>query len=140
MASLGFLATSLTRSLRDLQPTTRKKVRKQVHATGQLYWDGQYFSGVATEIGVTGLRLELEGKRALSSDKMLGQQDLHTMRTVKPLVGLLLSREQGNQTKLLVEISSVDEQPDGKINIELNFPDKYKPRQDGKIKQLLQVM
>ena len=140
MASLGFLATSLTRSLRDLQPTTRKKVRKQVHATGQLYWDGQYFGGVATEIGVTGLRLELEGKRALSSDKTLGQQDLHTMRTVKPLVGLLLSREQGNQTKLLVEISSVDEQPNGKINIELNFPDKFKPRQDGKIKELLQVM
>jgi cellulose synthase (UDP-forming) len=140
VASLGFLATSLTRSLRDLQPSRRKKVRKQVRAIGQLYWDGQSFEGVATELGVTGLRLELQSKKALSSNKILGQQDLHRMRTVKPLVGLLLNYEQGNQSKFVAEISSVEEQADGKISIELNFPEKLKPRQDSKIKQLLQVI
>ncbi|MBD2607659.1 UDP-forming cellulose synthase catalytic subunit [Scytonema hofmannii FACHB-248] len=140
VASLGFLATSLTRSLRDLQPSRRRKVRKQVREEGQLYWDGQLFEGVATELGVTGLRLELQSKKALFSNKILGQQDLHTMRTLKPLVGLLLSHEQGNQSKLVAEISSVEEQANGKIGIELNFPEKLKPRQDSKIKQLLQVM
>jgi cellulose synthase (UDP-forming) len=140
VASLGFLATSLTRSLRDLQPSRRKKVRKQVHAIGQLYWDGQFFEGVATELGVTGLRLELQSKKALSSHKILGQQELHRMRTVKPLVGLLLNYEQGNQSKFVAEITSVEEQANGKIGIELNFPEKLKPRQDSKIKQLLLVM
>jgi cellulose synthase (UDP-forming) len=140
VASLGFLATSLTRSLRDLQPSRRKKVRKQVHAIGQLYWDGQLFEGVATELGATGLRLELQSKKALSSNKILGQQEFHRMRTLKPLVGLLLNYEQGNQSKFVVEISSVEEQANGKIGIELNFPEKLKPRQDSKIKQLLQVM
>ncbi len=140
IASLGFLATSLTRSLRDLRPSTRRKVRKQVRGIGQLYWDGQFFGGVATELGVTGLRLELESKKAVSSNKMLGQQDLHKMRTVKPLVGLLLNQQQGNQTRFVAEITSVEEQSDGKIGIELNFPDKFKPRQYTKIKQLLQVM
>jgi cellulose synthase (UDP-forming) len=140
VASLGFLATTLTRSLRDLQPSTRRKVRKQVRAIGQLYWDGQLFEGVATELGVTGLRLELQSKKALSSNKILGQQDLHRMRTVKPLVGLLLNYEQGNQSKFVAEISSVEEQANGKISIELNFPEKLKSRQDSKIKQLLQVM
>ena len=139
-ASLGFLATSLTRSLRDLQPSIRRKVRKQVHEEAQLYWDGQLFEGVATEVGVTGLRLELQSKKAVFSHKILGQQDLQTMRTVKPLVGLLLSHEQGNQSKLVAEITSVEEQTDGKIGIELNFPEKLKLRQDSKIKQLLQVM
>ncbi len=140
VASLGFLATSLTRSLRDLQPSTRRKVRKQVREEAQLYWDGQLFEGVATELGVTGLRLELQSKKAVSSNKILGQQDLQRMRTLKPLVGLLLNYEQESQSKFVAEITSVEEQTNGKIGIELNFPEKLKPRQDSKIKQLLQVI
>ena len=140
-ASLQFLATSLSRSLRDIKPTTRKKVRKTVSAFGQLYWDGHFFPGLATELGVTGLRLELEGKKALSADKFIGEQDLHTMRLAKPLVGLLLSEETNNPSpnRFVAEISSVEE-TNGKITIELNFPDKFKQRQDTKIKQLLQVL
>jgi cellulose synthase (UDP-forming) len=140
-ASLQFLATSLSRSLRDIKPTTRKKVRKTVSAFSQLYWDGHFFPGLATELGVTGLRLELEGKKALSADKFIGEQDLHTMRLAKPLVGLLLSQETNNPStnRFVAEISSVEE-TNGKISIELNFPHKFKQRQDIKIKQLLQVL
>ena len=141
IASLGFLATSLTRSLQDMKPTTRKKVRKQVSALGDLYWDGHFFPGVATELGVTGLRLELESNKAKSADKLLGQEDLHRMRTVKPLVGLLLSQEDNSSPRRFVaEISALQEDASGKIVIELNFPEKFKQRQDSKIKQLLQVL
>jgi cellulose synthase (UDP-forming) len=142
MTSLGFLATSLTRSLRDIKRPARKPIRKQVLTSGQLYWDGNLFPGVATELGVTGLRLELEGKKALSSNKILGQQDFHTMRTVRPLVGLLLSQDENNPspTKFVAEISTVKEEPSGKITVELIFPEKFKQRQDGKIQQLLQVL
>ncbi len=142
MASFGFLATSLTRSLRDIPRTNRKKVRKQVHTASQLYWDGHLFSGVATELGITGLRWELDDTRAISSNKVLGQQDLHTMRTVKPLVGLLLNQDADNllSSRFVAEIATVEEQASGKIAIEFHFPEKFKQRQDTKIKELLQVL
>ncbi|MHC5896946.1 UDP-forming cellulose synthase catalytic subunit [Nostoc sp.] len=142
LASLGFLATSLTRALRDLNQTSRKKVRKQVNTNSQLYWDGNFFFGVATELGTKGLRLEIEDKKAVSSHKMIGQQDLHTMRTVKPLVGLLLNQDADNlsSNRFVAEIYAVEEQANGKIAIELIFPEKFKERQDTKIKQLLQVL
>ncbi|MBN3874186.1 UDP-forming cellulose synthase catalytic subunit [uncultured Nostoc sp.] len=142
LASLGFLATSLTRALRDLNQTSRKKVRKQVNTNSQLYWDGNFFFGVATELGTTGLRLEIEDKKAVSSHKMIGEQDLHTMRTVKPLVGLLLNQDADNlsSNRFVAEIYAIEEQANGKIAIELIFPEKFKERQDSKIKQLLQVL
>ena len=142
ISSLWFLATGLTRSLRDVQSTPRKKVRKEVRAYGQLYWDGHFFPGVTTELGVTGIRLELEGKHAISSSRQLGQQDLHNMRTVKPLVGLLLSEEadSGDPHRFVAEVTSVQEDNSGRVAIELNFPDKFKERQTPKIKQLLQTL
>jgi cellulose synthase (UDP-forming) len=142
ISSLWFLATGLTRSLRDVKSTSRKKVRKEVRAYGQIYWDGHFFSGVTTELGVTGIRLELEGNRAISSSRQLGQEDLHNMRTLKPLVGLLLSEEanSSNPNRFVAEISSVQEDKNGRIVIELNFPDKFKERQVPKVKQLLQTL
>ena len=92
-ASLSFLATSLPRSLREIKPTDRLKIRKQVQALGQLYWDGHFFPGLATELGVTGVRLELQSNKSLSADRFIGQEDLHRMRTVKPLVGLVLAQQ-----------------------------------------------
>jgi cellulose synthase (UDP-forming) len=141
-ASLGFLATSLTRSLRELKVTERKKIRKQVQAYGQIYWNGHFFPGVATELGVTGLKLQLESKKAVSANKYLGEQDFQTMRNIKPLVGLMLSEEANstNPSKFVAEITNVEEGANGSITVELNFPDKFKPRQDNKIKQLLQVL
>ena len=63
------------------------------------------------------------------------------MRTVKPLVGLLLSQEDNSSPRRFVaEISALQEDASGKIVIELNFPEKFKQRQDSKIKQLLQVL
>jgi cellulose synthase (UDP-forming) len=142
MASLGFLATSLTRSLRDIKPTTRKKIRKQVQTVGELYWDGHFFPGIATELGVTGLRLELESKKAKEGDRLLKQEDLQRMQNVKPLVGLLLSQhgDKPSPTRFVAEVSSIYEESNGRITIELIFPEKFKQRQDFKIKQLLQVL
>jgi cellulose synthase (UDP-forming) len=142
VASLGFLATSLKRSLREVKPITRNQVLKQVNAVGELYWDGHFFPGIVTQLGVTGLQLEMWGKRAKSGDRLLGQEDLHQMRNIKPLVGLLLSREEGNPSpsKFVAEITAVKEQTNGKIVVDLKFPTEFKRRQGFKIKQLLQVL
>jgi cellulose synthase (UDP-forming) len=132
--SLGFIATSLSRSLRDIKPTTRKKIRKQVTACGQLYWEGRFLPGVVTELGVRNLRLDLD-------DKYFTEKDLHNMRVIKPLVGLLLSQEKESPTpsKLVAEITLV-EQINNSVIIELNFPEKFKQRQDNKIRELLQTL
>lgn len=141
-ASLGFLANSLNRSLREIKPSKPHRVRKQVQANAQIYWDGHFFPGIATELGVTGLRIELDGKKALQTDKFIGQQDLHTMNQSKPLVGLLLSQDaaSASPSKFVAEIASVNEDNSGRLEIELNFPDKFHDRQSVKVKQLLQVL
>jgi cellulose synthase (UDP-forming) len=142
IASLGFLATSLNRSLRDIKSPPRKKVRKQVKTSGQIYWDGHFFPGVATELGISGLRLELEGKKAIASDRLLNQQDFKAMQNTKPLVGLVLGGEQNsdNATRFVAEITAIKEEANGKISIELNFPDKFQEQQSPKVKELLQVL
>ncbi|MEO0844514.1 MAG: cellulose synthase, partial [Cyanobacteria bacterium J06643_5] len=125
------------RSLRELKPATTKKIRKQVNTTAQLYWDGHFFSGFATELGLTGLRLELNSKKSVSSDnRLLGKKDLETMQNVKPLVGLLLTQNQDKPIRFVAEINSVEEER-GKVSIELNFPEKFRNRQTPKIKQFL---
>ncbi|MDY6900610.1 MAG: cellulose synthase, partial [Cyanobacteriota bacterium] len=134
---LGFLATSITRSLRELKPASTKKIRRQVNTTAQLYWDGHFFSGVATELGITGLRLELDSKKAISSDnRLLGKKDLETMQNVKPLVGLLLSHGENAPTRFVAEVNLVEEER-GKVSVELTFPEKFRNRQAPKIKQFL---
>ena len=140
VASLGFIATSLVRSLRDIQPSKHKQVRKQVLAFSELYIDGDRFTGVTTELGVTGLRLELDSTKAKSSGKVLGQKDLYNIQTIKPVVGLLLSKELNNSkpSRFVGKVEAVEEDKTGKITIDLKFPDKFKQQQAPKIKQLLE--
>jgi cellulose synthase (UDP-forming) len=142
IASLGFLATSLNRSFRDVKLPARKKVRKQVVTSGQIYWDGHFFPGVATELGVTGLRLQLEGKKAISSDRLLNQQDFKSMQNTRPLVGLVLGGDPTSDgaTRFVAEITSVQEEANGKVSIELTFPNKFQERQSSKVKELLEIL
>jgi len=141
LASFGFLATGFLRALRDFQADGNKKVRKRVSAPAQLYWDGNFFAGTTKEMGVSSLLVELDGS-AMSGDKTLQEQDLHTMQSAKPLVGLLLSRDvhDPSPTRFLAQIISVYMDSNNRIVMELNFPDQYKRRQSGKIKQLLAAL
>jgi len=149
LASFKFLATSLTRSFQEFQPQRNTKVRKRVQATAQLYWNGEFYLGEATEIGASSLRLELPGSTN-SSTKMLEAQDLQKIQQEKPLVGLLLSQEATNLSanRLLAQIVAVEvlsAQENGnfdspQVAIELTFPEQFKQRQTAKIKQLLKVL
>lgn len=109
-------------------------------ARGELYLDGDRFTGVTTELGVTGLRLELDSTKAKYSDKALAQKDLDKMQTIKPAVGLVLSKKLNNSkpSSFVAEIEAVEQDETGKITIELKFPDKFKDKQLPKIKQLLE--
>ncbi len=147
--SFKFLATSLTRALREFQPEISRKVRKQVQAAGQLYWEGHFFPGEITELGARSLRIELDGS-AISSTKTLQEEDLIKMQKDKPLVGLLLSNPAKNvsQKRFLAQVEAVEllsvQENNGSTHrkpvIELNFPEQFKERQADKIKQLLKVL
>ncbi|NJM19435.1 MAG: UDP-forming cellulose synthase catalytic subunit [Richelia sp. RM2_1_2] len=142
IASLGFIATSLIRSLQDIQPVKHKQIRKEVLAFGELYLDGDRFTGTVTDLGVTGLRLKLDSTKAKSSDKVLGENDLYNMQTIKPPVGLLLSKElnKSQPSRFIAEVETVQADNTGKITVELKFPDKFKDQQVSKIRQLLKQL
>jgi cellulose synthase (UDP-forming) len=147
--SFKFLATSLTRALREFQPEISRKVRKQVQAAGQVYWEGHFFPGEVTELGARSLRIELEGS-AIDSTKTLQEDDLRRMHKDKSLVGLLLSNPAKNVSpkRFLAQVEAVEllsvQENNGstrrKPAIELNFPEQFKERQADKIKQLLKVL
>ncbi len=148
LASFKFLASSLTRSFQEFQPQRNTKVRKRVRATTQLYWNGEFYLGEATEIGVNSLRLELPSDTT-ASVKVLEAQDLQKIQQEKPLVGLLLSQEVTNlsSNRLLAQIVAVEVlsaqdngSSGGQIAIELTFPELFKQRQSAKIKQLVKVL
>jgi cellulose synthase (UDP-forming) len=148
LASFKFLASSLTRSFQEFQPQRNTKVRKRVRATTQLYWNGEFYLGEATEIGVNSLRLELPSDTT-ASVKVLEAQDLQKIQQEKPLVGLLLSQEVTNlsSNRLLAQIVAVEVlsaqdngSSGGQIAIELTFPEQFKQRQSAKIKQLVKVL
>jgi cellulose synthase (UDP-forming) len=148
LASFKFLATSLIRSFQEFKPDRMSKVRKQVRATGQLYFEGEFYSGDVTEMGVSSLLLELSGN-AVSSDKMLQDQNLQQIQQQKPLVGLVLSPEEADMapTRFLAQIVALDvmkadgsNSNGGQVAVELKFPEQFKSRQEAKIKKLLKVL
>jgi cellulose synthase (UDP-forming) len=144
VASLGFLSTSLLRSLKEIKLIQQKQVRKQVFAYSELYLDGNRFNGVISELGVTGLSMELNSTKAKSSSKELEQNDLVNIQTIKPLVGLILSKNKtidiGQSGRFIAEVQTVEIDSTGKITMDLKFPDKFQHQQLPNIKQLLEQL
>ncbi|MGB7443963.1 MAG: UDP-forming cellulose synthase catalytic subunit [Coleofasciculaceae cyanobacterium] len=144
--SIWFLATGLIRSFREFKADASTKVRKSVQIAAQIYWEGQFYSGTSTEVGISSLRLELNNT-STSTDKMLQEEDLEKMKQGQPVVGLILIQDKTNPlpTRFLAEIVEVEKlsysgssnESGQKVALELIFPDKFKRQQGDKIKQLL---
>lgn len=129
LESLRFLATSLTRSFQEAQPMENQTIRKQVQTRGQLYWEGRFYSGSVTELGMRSLRLELEVPPNL----------VEILRQNKPVVGLLLESSAALPQRLLALVQTVEPTAQG-VAIEMSFPQKLRDRQDPSIKQLLATL
>lgn len=147
--SLKFIISSIKRVFREFRPATGEKVRKQVQAIAQLYWDGwgdRTYIAKVTEIGTRDLRLELDGSQIF---------DLATIVGTQPLIGLLLSQEQNDPEpqSLLAQVETVEElsQPitsptptsnitANPIAIELSFPESLNRHQQSKIQRLLKTL
>lgn len=148
LQSLGFIATSLKRAFQELQPERGVKVRKQVSAFAEIYWEnwGELsVPAVVTEISSQQLRIELQTEADLSLDK-LGQ--------TQPLLGLLIGRNEGDPDaqSVLAQVVAVENLPvlttasQGpkpfcqRVAIELELPKNLQATQQRKIKQLLRLL
>jgi cellulose synthase (UDP-forming) len=150
--SLKFIVTSFKRVFREFRPAIGVKVRKQVNAFAQLYWEGwegQSYTAKLTEIGTQDIRLELEGS---------GIVNLETMQNTQPLIGLLLSQEANTPqpTSLLGRVETIEDlttsakglhqqeltntTPVLRVAIELSFPESLKRQQQVKIQRLLKTL
>jgi cellulose synthase (UDP-forming) len=146
--SFKFVMAGLVRAFREPKPAERTTLRKRIHAAVQLYWEGNIYSGVATEINSRTLRLELDTPTA---------PNLEQLRQIKPAVGVLLSqRSDDPQPKRLVAEIQTIEAPVVDLSlatastrtrvevepvaIELIFPENLDHRQGNRIKQLLRTL
>jgi len=149
--SLKFIVTSIKRVFREFRPAIGEKVRKQVNAFAQLYWEGwegHSYTAKVTEIGTQDVRLELDASDVFN---------LETMQRTQPLIGLLLSQDADNlqPTSLLAQVETIerlDTSPTGKqqelehsasanrIAIELSFPESLRRQQHSKIQRLLKTL
>ncbi|MBW4581150.1 MAG: glycosyltransferase [Tildeniella nuda ZEHNDER 1965/U140] len=137
MESFKFIATSVSRSFREPKPAASiKAIRKSIRAVAQLYWEGQFYTAIATEIGVRSLKLELDSAVI---------QNLDAMHQTKPLVGLLLSQtvNEALPKRLLAQVQTVEafsDESGSKIAIEVSFPENLRDRQGSKIKELVETL
>jgi len=149
--SIKFIATSFKRVFREFRPAVGVKVRKQVNAFAQLYWEGwegHSHTAKVTEIGTQDIRLELEGSNIFN---------LEIMQRTQPLIGLLLTQEEDDPQpqSLLAQVETIEELTlSGKgfqqeqafsaaanpIAIELSFPESLKRQQQNKIQRLLKSL
>jgi cellulose synthase (UDP-forming) len=133
MQSFKFIASSVTRSLREPKPAPALKARKAINAYAQLYWRGHLYAASGTEIGPRGMRL------TIAPDLIA---NLAALEHGNPLVGLLLSQDATDPLpkRLLAQIATVMMVNDGsgsRVAVELTFPEPMMARQESKIKQLV---
>ncbi|MGA7937778.1 MAG: glycosyltransferase, partial [Kovacikia sp.] len=135
LASFKFIATSLKRVFREFRPETGVKVRKQVRAIAQLYWEGWenlFFQATVTEIGNRDLRLEMKNHPDLRLDEL---------QETEPIIGLLFagSAETPFPQSILAQVQTVNVIATPAINsatdyfnsrvvIELSFPESLGPQ------------
>lgn len=138
-ASFLFLARAFGRAFRPIQPIEKKAVRKKVRAEVQLYWKGNSYSGIVTEIGFQSVQLEFLDCEI---------SEWITLESQKLLVGLLVNPNlaDSSETRLLAQVEAVFDvvketsQQDRPIAIELSFPKQLKAQQEEKIKELVKIL
>ena len=131
--SIKFIATSFSRAFQALKPESNQmRLRKSIDAYAQLYWKGSFYRANAVEIGNRSLRLELQPGDLTDVDEL---------RKTQPLVGLLLSQDNGEVSpqRLLAQVHQV-ETPGDRLTIELEFPEQIMQRQESKIRQLVKSL
>lgn len=137
--SFQFLISGLNRVFRDAAPATTASVRKQIRAAAQIYWNDQYYPGIATEMSSRSLKIELDDC----------PPELAALRRSTVPVGVVLSQNASdpNPAQLLAQVESIGTRQMTLVNgmvqssaampIELSFPQSLDHQQAQRIRQLL---
>lgn len=140
--SFQFMITGLNRVFRDAKPAGNTPVRKQIRAAAQLYWEGHYYPGIATEMSSRSLRIELDEC----------PPELTSLRNATQPVGILLSQtvSDPNPTQLLAQVESIGTRQmtltsdqsvaTAAVPLELSFPQALDFQQAQQIRQLLRQL
>lgn len=144
--SFHFLVTGLGRVFREIEPARTPPVRKKIRAAAQIYWNGEFYPGIATEMGSRGLRIDLEDC----------PPELSALRRSTVPVGILLSQtfSDPNPTQLLAQVESIGTRQMTLVNgngtrlatataslpMELSFPQALDSQQARQIRQLLKQL
>lgn len=132
LQSLKFVATSLSRSLQDATPARKQPPRKRIQTPAQLYWNGQFYNGTATALGLQTLRIEMDATWL---------PDWSTLASLQPVVGCTIQHDPSSaETRLLAQVAALEELSQGQIAVELNFPAPLRQRQRQKIERLLATL
>jgi cellulose synthase (UDP-forming) len=153
LASLGFLTTGLFRAFNDRHPADTTLTRKHIQTPAQLYWEGNFYPAMATEMSSRSVRLELPPRSLLNPSALAAEH---------PPVGLTLDHPQNddNPTRLIAQVESVEmpgRLPVGAahgsgspssanldrgsvVAVELTFPKQFDVQQYPKIWQLLKTL
>ncbi|MGJ3251857.1 MAG: glycosyltransferase family 2 protein [Elainellaceae cyanobacterium] len=145
LTSLRFIASSFKRAFQELRPEIGVKVRKQVRAKAQMYWDGWTggtYAAAVTEMGTRDLRLELDYDAGLN---------LEALENTQPTISLLLEDENSAAPQsLLAEVQTVEmlpglstlkqSVPTYRVAFEMTFPESLDRQQRSKIRQLLRSL
>lgn len=136
--SFRFIATSIKRVFQEFRPELGSTIRKQVHASAQLFWEGwgdRFHVATITEFGMRDVRVELEAE---------GVESLEILETTLPTIGLLVSRypDDPKPQSLLAEVQHVENLTNlsGRVKLELVFPTALDRQQKDKIRQLLRSL
>ena len=151
LVSLKFIATSLKRAFQQFIPAVGVKVRQQINAPAQLYWEGwagHSYHAIVSELGLHDIRLELTD--------MPFVLDLEVLQHDRPILSLLIATHANdpNPQSLLAQVQTITilpragsaesevfgVDPGDRVVMELSFPDSMKVTQKYKIKQLLRSL
>lgn len=143
LESLRFISNSLRRAFKEFRPEIGVKVRKQVRAAAQLYWEGwegEFYTAKITEMGIRDLRLEISGSSI---------PDLDTLRMTQPLIALSIGAELDDPYaySLLAQVQNVEEMSMVSLNgaipkvvMELRFPESLDRQQQNKVRRILRSL
>ncbi|MBE9139485.1 UDP-forming cellulose synthase catalytic subunit, partial [Nodosilinea sp. LEGE 07088] len=141
LRSLQFIASSLWRVFRDLQPATGQKMRKQMQAPVELAWEGWHgtsYLAWVIEMGNRDLRLEVQN---------VAELDRITLLETFPTVGLLFpaSPTLPADLSLVAQVGQAIELPSlngtqPRLVLEMTFPTGPAFQQRRKIQTLLRSL
>jgi cellulose synthase (UDP-forming) len=140
LQSLRFLLTGLSRVFREARPAGTETVRKRIRAAVQIYFNDQFYPGIATEMSSRSLRVELDNcppelaalQRSSVPVGVVLSQDASDPEPVQ-----LLAEVESIGTRQMVMVAGTIRQMTAAMPIELSFPQSLDPQQSQRIRHLL---